>query len=253
MTQPTGSLHLIGRLVDASNGTFLAEDELSQRCVYKPIAGERPLWDFPDGDLASREMAAAVLAAALHWDVVPTTVLRTEGPLGPGVCQAWVQEPPGPPPVVLTGARDVPPGYLVVVAGHDEVGSPVVLSHTDTGPLRRLALFDVVINNGDRKGSHVLRAGPDGAVLGIDHGVAFHTEDKLRTVLWGWAGDRLTSPELADLTALMSGWGAAADALAGLLTRSEIAAAHQRLAALCDTARFPEPAPGWPRLPWPPL
>ena len=191
-----GQLVVLGRIMPASNHTFLTRlgDEGVQ-CVYKPSSGERPLWDFTDGTLAAREYAAWVVSDHLGWDVVPPTVLR-DGPAGPGMVQLWMEPeeaprtPPDPVDVVPEGP--VPPGYLHVLdatGGRDE---PVELVHEDSEPLRRMAVFDIVTNNTDRKGGHVLPM-PDGHRYGVDHGVCFHTEDKLRTVLWGWAGQRLSA------------------------------------------------------------
>ena len=160
-------------------------------CVYKPVAGERPLWDFPDGTLAGREVAAYVVSEALGWDVVPPTVLRGDAPAGPGMVQAWREPDDGPGPG-RPGARPgrLPEGYLHVLDAYDGDDQPVSLVHEDSDALRRMAVFDIVVNNADRKGGHVL-AMPDGHRFGVDHGVAFHVDDKLRTVLWGWAAEPL--------------------------------------------------------------
>jgi len=156
---PTGELTLHGRVLPASNATFVGEVD-GVRVVYKPIAGERPLWDFPDGTLAAREVAAYAVSEALGWDVVPPTVLR-EGPHGPGMVQLWRDEVPDASPVDIVGEGEVPPGYRHVFDGLDAHDRSVSLVHEDSGPLRRMALFDVVVNNADRKGGHVLPM-PDG-------------------------------------------------------------------------------------------
>ena len=193
-----GELTVIGRIRSASNATFLCEahlGELQAHCVYKPVAGEAPLWDFPDGTLAGRELAAYLVSSALGWNIVPYTIIR-DGPAGNGMLQLWVDQPgdevgdepePGPDLVDLLPAGHVPAGYLPVLRAYDYAGDEVTLVHADDIRLRRMAVFDILINNADRKGGHVL-TGVDGHVYGVDHGVSLHVEDKLRTVLWGWAG-----------------------------------------------------------------
>lgn len=241
-------LQVVGRFAEASNLTLLAEAD-GLACVYKPTSGERPLWDFPTGTLSQREMATAELARLLGWPLVPPTVLRDDGPFGAGVCQRYIETGPD---VVVDLVREVPVGWLLVARGEDEAGQPVSLVHRDTPPLRRLALLDVVANNADRKGSHIL-CDADGGVWGIDHGLTFHVEDKLRTVLWGFAGQPLGRTEADDLQRLVLTWDAAAAALRGLLRPAEVDAARARLDALLAAGQYPQPAAGWPRLPWPPL
>ena len=148
-------------MVDASNATLYCEvtlDGVTATCVHKPVAGERPLWDFPDGTLADREVATYVVSEASGWDLVPPTVSR-EGPFGPGMCQLWV---------------DV-----------DESIDLALLARSDHPDLARMVVLDAVVNNADRKGGHLLPR-EDGRIQGIDHGVTFSVEDKLRTLLWQW-------------------------------------------------------------------
>ncbi len=187
-------LVLHGRIMPASNATFVGE--IGQvRVVYKPIAGERPLWDFPDGTLADREVAAYLVSQAVGWNVVPETWLR-EGPHGLGMVQRWQEPDEDQEAVTLVPEGQVPPGYRRVFDGLDGHDQPVSLVHEDSAPLRRMAVFDVLVNNADRKGGHVLEM-TDGHRYGVDHGVTFHTDHKLRTVLWGWLGERLTEEEVA--------------------------------------------------------
>lgn len=248
-----GTLTVLGRIMPASNHTYLcrlgAEGDGLQ-AVYKPVSGERPLWDFEDGTLAAREYAAWLVSEALGWSVVPPTVLR-DGPSGPGMVQLWCEPDPDQRPVDVVAQGPLVDGLLHVVDATDHRDRPVMLVHEDTPALRRMALFDLVVNNTDRKGGHVL-AMPDGHRYGVDHGVCFHVDDKLRTVLWGWAGQPLTEEERAALTGLataLDGGGLAE--LAGLITRHEIAATRRRLARLLRSGTFAEPGPGWPSLPWP--
>jgi hypothetical protein len=225
-----GELSVEGRLVDASNATLycaVSADGVTAACVYKPVAGERPLWDFPDGSLAEREVAAYELSQATGWAIVPPTVYR-DGPLGPGMVQLWI-------------AQD---------ESVDVVG---LIRRRNALALRRIAVFDAVINNADRKGGHLLPTG-DGHVYGVDHGVSFHVEDKLRTVLWQWAGNRLPAEIVADLEALRAqldvGLG---ERLHELLTTREVRRAMRRVDRLLSTGRHPEPSGDWPPVPWPPM
>ena len=252
-----GDLELRGRILPASNAAFLADVVKGDRrteCIYKPVAGERPLWDFPDGTLAARERAAYLVSEALGWDVVPLTVLR-DGPHGTGMVQQW-QDPVEQrrDPVDVVAAGRVPAGYLHVLDAEDGHGRDVSLVHEDSVPLRRMAVFDVVVNNADRKGGHVLPMA-DGHRYGVDHGVCFHVDDKLRTVLWGWAGSPLLEDEVAALTRLRSeeARDSLRRALGTLLTEVELLALDARARRLLDSGVMPLPGGGWPAIPWPPF
>ncbi|MBF4992709.1 SCO1664 family protein [Arthrobacter gandavensis] len=246
----TGELSLTGRITTASNATFLGSIG-DAAVVYKPIEGEKPLWDFPDGCLAHREVAAYLVSEALGWNIVPRTWLR-DGPLGEGMVQLWQEAAPEQEAVDLVPLEAVPAsGFKLVLEGEDQAGRIVALIHEDTAALRRMAVFDLVVNNADRKGNHVL-AMPGGHRYGVDHGVSLHAEHKLRTVLWGWIGESLTAEELAGvdrvLAALAGDLGAR---LAELLTPEEIEALAARCARLRTTAVFPGPSGGMPAVPWP--
>jgi hypothetical protein len=225
----TGEISVEGRLVEASNATLfcaVSGGGAEARCVYKPVRGERPLWDFPDGTLAAREVAAYALSEQLGAGLVPPTVLR-DGPFGMGMAQLWI---------------DV-----------DETVDVVRMVQGGDGRLRRIALFDAVINNADRKGCHLLPA-PSGRVYAIDHGVTFHGEDKLRTVLWNWRGKRFHAAERALLDELATALaGTFGDQLGDLLTRAEVAALGARIERLRADGRFPQPSDDWPPVPWPPF
>jgi uncharacterized repeat protein (TIGR03843 family) len=265
-----GELTVHGRIADASNAVLYATAELPGRrvpCVYKPVAGERPLWDFPDGTLAQREVAAYEVCQALGWDLVPPTLLR-DGPLGRGMCQQWVGPAPdaetsdadaggqGPDELLALVEGDAPgPGWRAVVRATVGEGRSALLVHADDERLRRMAALDAVINNADRKGGHLLPL-PDGRLYGIDHGVTFHTDDKLRTLLWGWAGEPLPAEAVAVLRRLADGLaadGPLAARLAPLITPAEVAALRARTAALLASGRHPEPSGEWPAIPWPPV
>ena len=245
-----GELELTGRITTASNATFLASIG-SLVVVYKPIAGERPLWDFPEGDLASREVAACLVSEAFGWNIVPRTWLR-EGPLGLGMVQLWQEVDPKQDAVDLVPSDAVPDaGWRHVFDGTDNRDRAVTLIHEDSPALRRMAVFDIVVNNADRKGAHVL-AMTDGHRHGVDHGLTFHVEHKLRTVLWGWLGEELTAEELDGIdrvSALLA--GELGDALADLLTPHEIAAFAARCDRLRRARRFPAPRGQMPAVPWP--
>jgi uncharacterized repeat protein (TIGR03843 family) len=230
-----------GRLIEASNITLRVQIDEVMRAVYKPIRGERPLWDFPEGSLAGREVAAYELSKALGWDLVPVTVMR-DGPLGPGSFQLWLVELVEPP-VGFVPRQEMPADWLPVAAARDELGNPYVLAHADDAGLARLALFDVVINNADRKGGHVLATG-DGRILGVDHGVCFHTDEKLRTVLWGFGGRPV--PE-ADLLALKR---VDLTPLDLYLSTLELEALADRIA---DLQAYPHPPDDRHAIPWPPI
>lgn len=242
-----GELEVEGRLADASNATLRATVTLagvSVRCVYKPVRGERPLWDFPEGTLAGREVAAYLVSEALGWRSVPPTVLR-EGPWGIGSCQLWIESTPLP---LVDFARQLPDGW------HTVASSPQgLLGHADDPRLARIAAYDAIVNNADRKGGHLLHTA-DHHVYGIDHGVCFHTHDKLRTVLWGWAGTPLP-PEIVDtFTRLREAVaGTLGTELAAYLSRSEVTALLRRIDRLLARRRYPHPSLDWPALPWPPL
>ena len=250
-----GDLTPVGRIRTASNATFLCEarlDETVVPCVYKPVAGEQPLWDFPDGTLADREVGAFLISEALGWNIVPHTIVR-QGPAGTGMVQLWVDQPEEPEDAGLVDmcpSASIPPGYLSIVTAYDYSGGEVTLVHADHPQLRRMALFDVVINNADRKGGHIL-AGNDGAVYGVDHGVCLHAQDKLRTVLWGWAGDPIDSDELAALAELDTKLaGKLGTRLRKHVTGAELAALRRRIRALITGAVMPSPNGRRP-LPWP--
>ena len=245
-----GALEIVGRIRVASNATYLGRIGATA-VVYKPVAGERPLWDFPDGTLARREVAAYLVSESLGWDVVPRTWLR-DGPLGPGMVQLWQEPDPGPDPVDVVPSRAVPrEGFRAVFEGSDERDRPVTLVHEDSAALRRMAVFDVVVNNADRKGGHILPM-PDGHRFGVDHGVTFHVEHKLRTVLWGWLGEELHPDELAGVGRVRSGLaGDLGGRLSPLLSDPELVALAARCDRLLRAGRFPAPEGHLPAVPWP--
>lgn len=219
-------IELLGLMRRSSNYTFLARlcgpGDGESLAVYKPARGEAPLWDFPDGTLYRREVAAYRLSRVLGWPPIPATVVREEAPHGIGALQVFVQAQPGR-------------HYLHENGQPDEVW-------------RRVAVFDVIVNNADRKSGHIL-LDPDGAPWVVDHGLTFHADPKLRTVIWDFAGEELPAGDRADLERALGELGS----LGELMTRGELAALRRRLqAVLRPDWRFPGPTSGW-SVPWPPI
>ncbi|CCK31293.1 phosphatidylinositol 3-and 4-kinase [Streptomyces davaonensis JCM 4913] len=252
-----GELTVRGRIREASNAALFctvsrADQEAS--CVYKPIAGERPLWDFPDGNLAQREVAAFAVSEATGWGLVPPTVLRN-GPYGEGMCQLWIDLVPGGELLALVDSEEPGPGWKAVGFAEVGEGRTALLVHADDERLRRLAVLDAVINNADRKGGHLLPAAEE-RLYGIDHGVTFNVENKLRTLLWGWAGEALTGEAvdvLKGLKAALEPRGALTATLTPLITEAEIDATRARVEAMLASGVHPEPSGEWPAIPWPPV
>lgn len=223
-----GELSVTGRLVDASNATLygtIVDGEDEVRVIYKPIAGERPLWDFPDGNLAQREYAAFLVSELGGWNLVPLTILR-DGPFGNGMVQQWI---------------DI-----------DESIDLALFYREDNSALRAMALFDAVVNNTDRKIGHLLPSA-DGKLYGCDHGVTFHEEDKLRTVLWQWASINLSSQEIEQLQKLRTSLVKEELPLTSLISANEFQALLGRVDRLLAEKSFPEPSDEWPAVPWPPF
>jgi hypothetical protein len=219
-------LVVIGRLVDASNATLqalLKGTDPKVKVIYKPVAGERPLWDFEDGNLAYREYAAFLISERAGFNLVPHTVLR-EGPFGFGMVQQWIEI--------------------------DESVDVVEYGQSNDLQLRILALFDAIINNTDRKFGHLL-VDKDKKLWGCDHGVCFHQEDKLRTVVWQFADLSFSQQEnkLIDNVRNLD----LEEIFAEYLTEQEIAAMRTRIENLKASSKFPLPRNQWPAVPWPPV
>ncbi len=260
----SADLTIVGRISTASNVALLCEldtppDASPIAVIYKPIRGERPLWDYPHGTLAEREVAAYEVSRAGGWDCIPPTVLR-DGPLGPGSVQLWIGDPQAANGG-LTDVVDLIPagtqrrGWVGVVEGELPDGRAVEVAHEDAPDVRAMAVLDAVLNNSDRKGSHCARDA-HGRLWGFDHAVSFSAEPKLRTVLWGWAGMPLTPADIARLDRL----GAALttehrlrETLDELLPAADVEALIARVERLRSTKRHPVPSPGWPSIPWPAL
>jgi len=230
-----GELDVVGRLVASSNRALYCsitrtcpdpEPDVIAACVYKPIRGERPLDDFPDGTLGYREVAAHLVSDASGWRIVPPTILR-DGPFGAGMVQLWIDT--------------------------DDAIDPWDLVQRSDQSLRSMAIFDAVVNNADRKVGHILPVA-GGHLYGVDHGICFSAEPKLRTVLWGWRGRRLADDERAVLERMRGELRATlGEELGALLSRREVAATGRRIDELLSSGRFPLPDPDRPAIPWPPF
>jgi hypothetical protein len=223
-----GDLEVTGRLVDASNATLYANctfNNLTIPVIYKPVAGERPLWDFQDGNLAQREFAAYFVSELGDFGVVPPTVLR-DGPFGIGMVQQWID---------INEDIDLAMFY-----------------REDNAELRKMALFDAVVNNTDRKIGHLLPISED-LVHGCDHGVTFHEDDKLRTVLWQWADKSLSPREIDLLERLEIAVQESSEQLLQLISQNEFSALLARINRLLDEKKYPSPSDEWPAVPWPPF
>ena len=264
----TGGLEVVGQITDSSNVALLVQvgdaDDVAAATggpvygIYKPVRGERPLWDFPDGTLAGREVATFEVSRAGGWDVVPPTVLR-DGPLGEGSVQLWIGDPfglePDPRPVDVCPPKRVPQGWLSIVDGELEGGRAVSIVHEDKDDVRDVSVLDAVVNNADRKGSHLIRD-PGGRLWGYDHGLTFSPEPKLRTVLWGWAGEPLRDVDVDRLTRLqelLDGESELMAVMVGLLPAVDVTALVRRIRTMLRAGRHPSPRGGWPAIPWPAL
>ena len=246
-----GELVVHGRIMPASNATFIGEID-GTRVVYKPVTGERPLWDFPDHTLARREVAAYAVSEARGWNIVPLTWLR-DGPSGEGMVQLWKEPDEGAEALRIVPVDALPSGWRHVFDGIDGLDQPVSLVHEDTAPLRRMAVFDVLVNNADRKGGHVLPMA-DGHRYGVDHGVTFHPEPKLRTILWGWLGEPVAEEDLAAVAELSDALrGPLGVTLRALLAEPEVASLEQRCARMLQKRVMPAPTGSGPAIPWPPF
>ena len=227
-----GEITIKGEFVWGSNYTFLAEvsqDGTKLMSVYKPSEGERPLWDFPAASLARREAAAFRVSEALGWELVPPTVYRKDAPIGPGSLQLYIE--------------------------HDPEMHYFNLGNADRQRLRPVVLFDLLVNNADRKGSHLLFDNQHHLWL-IDHGICFHAEDKLRTVIWDFAGESIPEGMVADLGKFVHALATDTDLskeLHGLLNLREIKALARRAEHLISMRCFPDPEPDQRSFPWPPI
>jgi hypothetical protein len=218
-----GGIEMLGLLAGASNYTFAVgvnDGDLKTMAVYKPRAGEMPLWDFPDGTLYKREIAAYALSEALGWSLVPPTIER-DGPEGVGSLQLYIE--------------------------HDPSNHYMTLMPEQADVFRRVAAFDLVSNNADRKSGHCLLENETGRIWVVDHGVCFHTDPKLRTVIWDFAGEPIPAEVAQDLSAFEP------EVLSPWLDAYEVESVRRRVAGLLDEGRFPDPPEDRRPYPWPPI
>jgi uncharacterized repeat protein (TIGR03843 family) len=227
-----GTFELQGQFLSGSNYTFLGDltyEGQAFQVVYKPIRGEQPLWDFPHGSLARREVAAYLISEALSWGIVPPTILRKEGPLGPGSLQQYIE--------------------------HDPNDHYFNFEEKDRQRLRPVVVFDLILNNADRKGGHILRDHKDNLWL-IDHGLCFHAEEKLRTVVWDFSGEEIPRDIMSAVSQLIDQLKEGEKLhteLLQFLRPGEIMAIGARARRLCETGRFPSPPASRRSYPWPPV
>ncbi len=225
----SGELEIVGRLWASTNNAMLGTvrlGDLVATCIYKPVAGERPLADFPDGTLARREVAAFEVSRFAGFGIVPPTILR-DGPYGEGMLQLWIRA--------------------------DDAADPVEMVIGEDARLRSVAVFDAAVNNTDRKAGHLVVV-PGGHVYGVDHGVTFSPVPKLRTVLWAWRGETFSAEELERLGTIRDGLaGDLGGTLRALLDPIEVNATARRIDRLLEAGTFPHPDPRRPALPWPPV
>ena len=227
-----GTFDLQGQFLSGSNYTFLGDltyRDFSFQVVYKPVRGEQPLWDFPHGSLGRREVAAYLLSEALGWELVPPTIFRKDGPLGPGSIQQYID--------------------------HDPNDHYFNFEEKDRQRLRPVVVFDLLLNNADRKGGHILRDANDHLWL-IDHGLCFHAEEKLRTVVWDFSGEEIPKEIMAAVGSLIDQLKEGEKLHAELtqyLRPGEVASVLARARRLCENGRFPSPPASRRSYPWPPV
>lgn len=227
-----GDITLEGMVPWSSNYTYVVRvkyGDVEYPGIYKPQCGERPLWDFEDGSLCKREVAAYELSAYLGFPNIPVTVLRTDGPQGLGMVQEFVE--------------------------HKRRENFFTLRDRCREEMQKIAVFDALVNNTDRKGGHVL-VDARGAVWAIDHGVTFHQDPKLRTVIWDFVDEPIPAPLMTRLEKLrnaLRGGDAIRTQLESLLARSEVRALSTRLNELLRQRVYPSPPEDWPHIPWPPV
>ena len=247
-----GNIEIQGLIPESSNGALKAivknkEEQLS--VIIKPTALIRPLWDFPDSDLNNREIATYELSEKLNLNFVPTCIKRTIPEIGECLVQEWIEEVDNQL-VIIRSQSDIPQKYKKVLNGYDELNKLVCLAHDDNEDLRKIAIFDLIINNADRKGGHILKD-INGKIWIIDHGVTWHQDAKLRTILWGWIGESLKS---SDLTLLENARTEITNLIQNqnhLLSLEEMKAALNRIEVVLVQGKFPEPSKDWPAIPWP--
>lgn len=248
----TGEIEIEGLIPDSSNGALkvlVRNSKTSISAIIKPEVSIRPLWDFPDMDLNNREYATYLLDRALNLNYVPETVMRKVEGIGKSLIQEWVKESDNDL-IIVKSPEDIPKDYLKVLQGYDELNKLITLAHKDVRDLRNLCLFDLIINNADRKGGHLL-VDSDNRMWAIDHGVSWHFESKIRTVLWGWIDESFNDEDIALLKKAKDVLQKWAKEEIIYLGADEIVQALERVEELLKENTFPQPGDQWPAVPWP--
>ena len=248
----SGEIEIEGLIPDSSNGALkvtIRGSNQSMEAIMKPEVSIRPLWDFPDLDLNNREYATYLLDRGLNLNYVPETVMRNVKGIGNSLIQEWVKESDNDL-IIVKSPEDIPNDYLKVLQGYDELNKLITLAHKDDRALRNLCLFDLIINNADRKGGHLINDSAN-KMWAIDHGVSWHFESKIRTVLWGWIGVTFDKKDLALLgkaKKVLEKWR---EEEFKYLSNNEIEQAIKRVEELKEGNAFPQPGDQWPAVPWP--
>ena len=247
-----GEIEIEGLIPDSSNGALkvlVSNSKQSVEAIIKPEVSIRPLWDFPDLDLNNREYATYLLDRELNLNYVPDTVMRNVEGIGKSLIQEWVTESDNDL-IIVKSPEDIPEEYLKVLQGYDELNKLITLAHKNNRDLRNLCLFDLVINNADRKGGHLLMDSAN-KMWAIDHGVSWHFESKIRTVLWGWIDETFNDQDIALLNNAKKVIQTWKDEEFIYLSEEEIEQAIKRVDGLLKENAFPQPGDQWPAVPWP--
>jgi len=247
-----GEIEIEGLIPDSSNGALkvlVSDSKQSVEAIIKPEVSIRPLWDFPDLDLNNREYATYLLDRELNLNYVPDTVMRNVEGIGKSLIQEWVTESDNDL-IIVKSPEDIPEEYLKVLQGYDELNKLITLAHKNNRDLRNLCLFDLVINNADRKGGHLLMDSAN-KMWAIDHGVSWHFESKIRTVLWGWIDETFNDQDIALLNNAKKVIQTWKDEEFICLSKEEIEQAIKRVEGLLKENAFPQPGNQWPAVPWP--
>ena len=247
-----GEIEIEGLIPDSSNGALkvlVSNSKQSLEAIIKPEVSIRPLWDFPDLDLNNREYATYLLDRELNLNYVPDTVMRNVEGIGKSLIQEWVTESDNDL-IIVKSPEDIPEEYLKVLQGYDELNKLITLAHKNNRDLRNLCLFDLVINNADRKGGHLLMDSAN-KMWAIDHGVSWHFESKIRTVLWGWIDETFNDQDIALLNNAKKVIQTWKDEEFIYLSEEEIEQAIKRVDGLLKENAFPQPGDQWPAVPWP--
>lgn len=247
-----GDISIIGMIPESTNGAIkITIDSASSQiqAILKPDVSIRELWDFPNQDLNDREYATYLLSQEINLNVVPETVIKEIEGVGRALIQEWVIETANDL-VIVKSPDDIPEDYLKIIQGYDQLNKLITVAHKDDQTLRKISLFDLIINNADRKGGHLITDDKN-SIWAIDHGVTWHEENKIRTVLWGWIGQNFNSDEIEMLKSSLSVLKRWEVNDFEYLSKIEILSAKERVEKLLENEIFPSPTGDWPAVPWP--